>query len=162
MALIWFRLHGLSRNLRLVNAALKAIDLVKLAQPMRNPNPGLFGGIPGSDPIHGSYIEGAVPNWAAKYFIDALLEKQRVLSELRTEPTKACRHCRNRKRPDCAGICISSGPSAQYYDAHDRPLAKSPADAERMARARHRQPDRGRRASGGRTGSGQAAPPLTE
>ena len=33
MALIWFRLHSLSRNLRLVNAALKAIDLVKLAQP---------------------------------------------------------------------------------------------------------------------------------
>jgi folate-dependent phosphoribosylglycinamide formyltransferase PurN len=88
MALIWFRLHSLSRNLRLVNAALKAIDLVKLAQPMRNPNPGLFGGIPGSDPIHGSYIEGAVPNWAAKYFIDALLEKRRVLSELRTEPAR--------------------------------------------------------------------------
>jgi len=87
MALIWFRLHGLSRNLRLVNAALKAIDLVKLAQPMRNPNPGLFGGIPGSDPVHGSYIEGAVPNWAAKFFIDALLEKRRVLSELRTEAT---------------------------------------------------------------------------
>jgi len=88
MALIWFRLHRRSRNLRLVNAALKAIDLVKLAQPMRNRNPGLFGGIPGSDPIHGSYIEGAVPNWAAKYFIDALLEKRRALSELRTEPAK--------------------------------------------------------------------------
>ncbi len=88
MALIWFRLHGLSRNLRLVNAAMKAIDLVKLAQPMRNPNPGLLGGIPGSDPVHGSYIEGAVPNWAAKYFIDALLERRRVLSELRTEAAR--------------------------------------------------------------------------
>ncbi len=88
MALIWFRLHSLSRNLRLVNAALKAIDLVKLAQPMRNPNSGLLGGIPGSDPVHGSYIEGAVPNWAAKYFIDALLEKRRVLSELRTGSAK--------------------------------------------------------------------------
>jgi hypothetical protein len=79
---------ALSRILRLVNAALKSIDLVKLAQPMRNPNPGLFGGIPGSDPIHGSYTEGAVPNWAAKYFIDALLEKRRILSELRTEPAR--------------------------------------------------------------------------
>lgn len=88
MALIWFRLHGLSHNLRLVNSALKAIDLVKLAQPMRNPNPGLFGGIPGSDPVHGSYIEGAVPNWSPKYFIDALLEKRRVLSELQTEPAR--------------------------------------------------------------------------
>jgi hypothetical protein len=41
-----------------------------------------------SDPVHGSYIEGAVPNWAAKYFIEALLEKRRVLSELRTEPAR--------------------------------------------------------------------------
>jgi methionyl-tRNA formyltransferase len=72
----------------MVSAALKAIDLVKLAQPMRNPNPGLFGGIPGSDPVHGSYIEGAVPNWAAKYFIDALLEKQRVLAELQIETAR--------------------------------------------------------------------------
>ena len=88
MALIWFRLHSLSRNLPLVNAALKAIDLVKLAQPMGNSNPGLFGGIPGSDPVHGSYIEGAVPNWAAKYFIDALLEKRRVLTELQNEPAR--------------------------------------------------------------------------
>ncbi len=87
MALIWFRLHTRSGNLRLVNAALKAIDLVKLAQPMRNANPGLFGGIPGSDPIHGTYIEGALPNWAAKFFIDALLEKRRVLSGLETETT---------------------------------------------------------------------------
>jgi folate-dependent phosphoribosylglycinamide formyltransferase PurN len=86
MALIWFRLHSLSPNLRLINAALKAIDLVKLAQPMRNPNPGLFGGIPGSDPIHGAYIEGV--NWAAKYFIDALLEKRRVMTELRTEQAR--------------------------------------------------------------------------
>jgi hypothetical protein len=88
MALIWFRLHQLLPNLRLVNAALKAIDLVKLAQPMRNPNPGLFGGIPGSDPVYGDYIEGAVPNWAAKYFVDALLAKQSVLSDLRKEPAR--------------------------------------------------------------------------
>jgi formyl transferase-like protein/prenyltransferase/squalene oxidase-like repeat protein len=100
MALIWFRLHSLSRNLRLVNAALTAIDLVKLAQPMRNPNPGLFGGIPGSDPVHGGYIEGAVPNWAAKFFIDAMLEKRRVLSELRTERTS----------PAIPSSRISSGP----------------------------------------------------
>jgi hypothetical protein len=85
MALIWFRLHDLSRNLRLINAALKAIDLVKLAQPMRNPNPGLFGGIPGSDPAHGPYIQGALPNWAAEFFVDALLDKRRVLAKLGTD-----------------------------------------------------------------------------
>jgi hypothetical protein len=86
MALIWFRLHRLSRNLRLVNAALKAIDLVKSAQPIGNRNPGLHGGIPGSDPVSGAYIAGALPNWAAKYFVDALLEKRRVLADLEGDP----------------------------------------------------------------------------
>ena len=89
MALVWFRLHRLSRNLRLVNAALKAIDLVKLAQPMRNSNPALCGGIPGSDPVQGDYVEGAVPNWAAKYFIDALLAKRQILSDLGTDIAQA-------------------------------------------------------------------------
>jgi hypothetical protein len=103
MALIWFRLHSLSRNLRLVNAASKAIDLVKLAQPMRNPNPGLFGGVPGSDPVHGSYIKGAVPNWAAKYFIDALLEKRRVLSELQTEPARPAASAGTQRGPIVPG-----------------------------------------------------------
>lgn len=110
MALIWFRLHGLSRNLRLVNAALKAIDQVKLAQPMRNPNPGLFGGIPGSDPIHGSYIQGAVPNWAAKYFIDALLEKRRVLLKLRTEPATLAATAETARGPILSGSASAPGP----------------------------------------------------
>jgi hypothetical protein len=103
MALIWFRLHSLSCNLRLVNAALKAIDLVKLAQPMRNPNPGLLGGIPGSDPVHGSYIEGAVPNWAAKYFIDVLLEKRRVLAELQIQTATPAAAAGNPRGPILEG-----------------------------------------------------------
>jgi folate-dependent phosphoribosylglycinamide formyltransferase PurN len=109
MALIWFRLHSLSRNLRLVNAALKAIDLVELAQPMRNPNSGLFGGIPGSDPIHGAYIEGAVPNWAAKYFIDALLEKRRVMTELRTEPVRVAAAAATPRGPIVPGSASAPG-----------------------------------------------------
>jgi folate-dependent phosphoribosylglycinamide formyltransferase PurN len=109
MALIWFRLHRLSRNLRLVNAALKAIDLVKLAQPMRNPNSGLFGGVPGSDPIHGSYIEGGVPNRAAKYFIDALLEKRRILSELWTEPARVAATAGTARGPIVPGSASAPG-----------------------------------------------------
>jgi hypothetical protein len=110
MALTWFRLHSLSRNLRLVNAALKAIDLVKFAQPMRNPNPGLLGGIPGSDPVHGSYIDGAVPNWAAKYFIDALLEKRRVLSELEAEPVRPAAAAETPRGPIVRGSASAPTP----------------------------------------------------
>jgi folate-dependent phosphoribosylglycinamide formyltransferase PurN len=80
MALIWLRLYDRSGDVTLLNAALKAIDLVKDAQDIDNPDPGVRGGIAGSDPVWGEYITNAMPNWAAKYFIDALLAKKAVLS----------------------------------------------------------------------------------
>jgi hypothetical protein len=90
MALIWFKLHGIRDDLPLVSAGLKAIDEVKLAQPMVSTNAGILGGVPGSDPIDGEYIRGAIPNWAAKFFIDALHEKRRVLEmvEQRAAPLR--------------------------------------------------------------------------
>jgi folate-dependent phosphoribosylglycinamide formyltransferase PurN len=82
LALIWFRFFELDNDIRYVNAALKAIDEVKRAQPMHLKHPGLRGGIPGSAPLWGAYIKHAVPNWAAKYFIDALLTKKEIISRL--------------------------------------------------------------------------------
>ncbi len=82
MALIWLRLYELRGDARLVSAAFKAIDLVELAQPMTSANPALRGGIPGSDPVWGDYIHLTVPNWSAKFFIDALLAKERILAAL--------------------------------------------------------------------------------
>jgi beta-L-arabinofuranosidase (glycosyl hydrolase family 127) len=79
MALIWLDLHGLSYDLALISAALKAIDLVRHAQPMTVSDPGVRGGIPGSDPPWGGYLYLAFPNWAAKYFVDALLTKRSML-----------------------------------------------------------------------------------
>ncbi len=75
LALIWFRLFESTGEQRYRTAALRAIELVKRAQPLANSNPGIRGGIPGSDPAWGDYIPMALPNWAAKYFIDALLKK---------------------------------------------------------------------------------------
>ena len=79
MALVWMRQFERDGDIRLVNAALLAIDTVKRAQLMRTANHGLHGGIPGSDPVWGEYIGLAYPNWAAKFFIDALLSKRRTL-----------------------------------------------------------------------------------
>jgi len=103
MALIWLRLHALSRNLRFVNAALKAIDLVKITQRMHGQNRGLIGGIPGSDPISGAYIEGGLPSWAAKFFIDALLEKRWALAKLAKEKMSSSSPAVEAKGPLCAG-----------------------------------------------------------
>ncbi len=82
MALIWFELHRMRPELPLVNAALKALDLVKRGQTIDSSNPGIRGGVPGSVPLNGEYIRWAVPNWAAKFFIDALIEKRHTLAAL--------------------------------------------------------------------------------
>lgn len=89
MALIWLELHRLEGDPTLVNAALRAIDLVKRAQLVQSGDPGLRGGVAGSDPIWGRYIELAVPNWAAKFFIDALLAKARTLAALAQLPARS-------------------------------------------------------------------------
>jgi folate-dependent phosphoribosylglycinamide formyltransferase PurN len=79
MALVWLRLYRRQGDAGFLNAALKALDLVKRAQPMHARSGSIRGGIPGSDPIWGEYLYNALPNWAAKFFIDGLLEKRRVL-----------------------------------------------------------------------------------
>jgi folate-dependent phosphoribosylglycinamide formyltransferase PurN len=73
LALIWLHLYRKSGDPRLLNAAVKAIDLVRHAQPMADLNDGIRGGIAGSSPVWGGYISHAFPNWAAKYFIDACM-----------------------------------------------------------------------------------------
>lgn len=89
MALIWFWLAEIDDDPRFINGALKAIDLVKAAQPMTNGDLGIRGGISGSAPIWGDYIYMAIPNWAAKFFIDALYTKRRMLHALETTSGRA-------------------------------------------------------------------------
>jgi folate-dependent phosphoribosylglycinamide formyltransferase PurN len=86
LALLWFDLYKRDPDARYLNAAFKAIDIVKRAQPIENRNPAIRGGIPGSDPIWGGYSQLAIPNWAAKFFIDALLAKAAALASLPQRP----------------------------------------------------------------------------
>jgi len=86
IALLWFDLYKIDPDPRYLNAAFKAIDLVKRAQPMASANPAIRGGVPGSDPIWGDYIYMGIPNWAAKFFIDALLAKAAARAALPRRP----------------------------------------------------------------------------
>ncbi len=79
MALIWLHMYREHGDPRLLNAALKAIDIVKAAQVMEGGPPGVRGGVAGSQPVWGAYIPHAFPNWAVKYFVDALLEKREAM-----------------------------------------------------------------------------------
>jgi hypothetical protein len=53
--------------------ARRAIDYVKRTQRLSDPSDNIRGGIPGSAPIWGAYARFEYPNWAAKFFADALM-----------------------------------------------------------------------------------------
>lgn len=73
MALCWIRLHQLEGNEVFIVAARRAIDYVKRTQRLDSGDPIVRGAIPGSSPIWGAYSRFEFPNWAAKFFADALL-----------------------------------------------------------------------------------------
>ncbi|HMM75035.1 MAG TPA: terpene cyclase/mutase family protein [Gammaproteobacteria bacterium] len=73
MALCWQRLHQMSGEAKFRTAARRAIEWVKRTQRLDDPDPRINGAIPGSSPIWGAYSRFEFPNWAAKFFADALL-----------------------------------------------------------------------------------------
>ena len=60
-------------DLRLVSAAARMIDVVCSNQNLVSLNGGIRGGVAGSSPLWGPYMRFRYPNWAAKYFCDAIL-----------------------------------------------------------------------------------------
>ena len=47
-------------------------------QDINTTDPNIRGGIKGSQPIYGRYSPFSYPNWAAKFFIDAVLQIQSI------------------------------------------------------------------------------------
>lgn len=60
-------------DLRVVNAAAKLVDFVGSVQRNQFGTAGMRGGVAGSYPLWGRYMVMRYPNWAAKYYCDALL-----------------------------------------------------------------------------------------
>ena len=73
MALCWLRLYQLSGDESWRQAARRAIGYVKRTQRLDDADAVVRGAIPGSAPIWGAYSRFEFPNWAAKFFADALL-----------------------------------------------------------------------------------------
>jgi len=78
----WLRLYEVTGDLRFLNGALKLNDFVKSTQDLRIDHPGIRGGIKGSHPLWGRYIRYSYPNWAAKFFVDALMLEDKLVAEL--------------------------------------------------------------------------------
>jgi uncharacterized protein YyaL (SSP411 family) len=70
---LWLRLFMVQRNPAYTEGAKRAIRFVSRTQKLKAVNPGVRGGIAGSAPFYGRYERFTYPNWAAKFYVDALL-----------------------------------------------------------------------------------------
>ena len=73
MALNWLRLGQITGSGDFTAAARRAIGYVKRTQRLADEDDIVRGAIPGSAPIWGDYSRFEFPNWAAKFFADALI-----------------------------------------------------------------------------------------
>lgn len=92
IAVIWLRLYDHTGNRDYLVAARRTIEFLKRRQVSGGPPP-VRGGIAGSYPLFGPYMYLRLPNWAAKFFADALLLA-------REAPTPRRRSARTRNSRD--------------------------------------------------------------
>lgn len=74
VALTFLRESSRTGDGRLLEGAVRLLEVVRTAQSLDHRRPGIRGAIPGSLPITGPYMRFRYPNWAAKYTADALLQ----------------------------------------------------------------------------------------
>jgi hypothetical protein len=82
IVIIWLKIYKKNGDFRFLNAALKMIDSLSKEIPK-----GSFifkiGGLSGSKPYYQKYMRFRQPNWATKFFIDAIIEREKTLSLFR-------------------------------------------------------------------------------
>ncbi len=81
MAIIWFRLWELVNDRTFLNTARKMVRFLKTTHNIVTNHPGINGGVKGSQPINGEYMMWVYPNWAAKFFADALVLYEKHASD---------------------------------------------------------------------------------
>jgi hypothetical protein len=71
-AIVWLRLAGAAARPHYRQAAQRALDHVMATQDLATASLDRRGGIKGSQPAWGRYAPLSYPNWAAKFFVDAM------------------------------------------------------------------------------------------
>ena len=79
MAIVWMKLYRNSGDTSYLEAADRALDILIHIQrrPFRETRD-TRGALPGSFPVWGRYEPFAFPNWASKFFADALIMRQKL------------------------------------------------------------------------------------
>jgi hypothetical protein len=73
MSIDWLRLAQVCGAEDLRGKARLGLSYLKRQQRLNDPEPCICGGVAGSSPLWGAYSRFEYPNWAAKFFADALL-----------------------------------------------------------------------------------------
>jgi len=79
-AAIWLRLYDHTGDEQYLQAATEELDFLKTQHHLSGPNQ-LRGGLKGSHPVWGAYMRLRYPNWATKFFCDALLSRIRLAND---------------------------------------------------------------------------------
>ncbi|OGL41470.1 MAG: hypothetical protein A2042_01490 [Candidatus Schekmanbacteria bacterium GWA2_38_11] len=78
ISIIWLRLFEIFGKEKYYLAGKRINNYLKSVQDIKTKNKNIYGGIKGSYPIYGDYGKYQYLNWAAKFFIDALILEERV------------------------------------------------------------------------------------
>lgn len=70
---IWGRLYQHTGEARYREGMMRANSYLRSVQLLETDNPDLYGGIAGSEPLHGPYGRFEILNWAVKFFADSLM-----------------------------------------------------------------------------------------
>ncbi len=78
-SIVWAKLLDRTGDQRYRQAAIRALDYVMGCQDIGTGDLNIRGGIKGSQPVWGRYAPLSIPNWPAKFFVDAMLLRNRWL-----------------------------------------------------------------------------------
>lgn len=82
LASTWLRIYERTSDPRYLNGATKALEFVIRHQLWKPARPEMHGAIAGSAPWYGPYLRLRYPNWAAKFFADAVTDACAALRQL--------------------------------------------------------------------------------
>jgi rhamnogalacturonyl hydrolase YesR len=78
LSIVLMIVYGLKRDKKHLDTARKINYYLKSTQLLHSNNAGIRGGVKGSDPVWGKYMSYTFPNWAVKFFVDALLKEEKL------------------------------------------------------------------------------------
>jgi hypothetical protein len=77
-SIIWLKIFEITKNMKYLLSARKMNQYLKTTQNLNSRGKAINGGIKGSQPVYGKYFSFSFPNWATKFFIDALLLETKI------------------------------------------------------------------------------------